>query len=367
MAKPNLTRKRYFHCYKITCTINGKGYIGIASNGPKRRFIQHKHDAKKGAKTPLHAAIRKYGTENFAIEVIAKTTNWEDICKIEREMIAINDTLTQNGRGYNVSSGGEGPFGVKRSKETRKKLSKITKRWLAEDPSRLENLKKVGKKQATKPGQKELSREGAKQAWQRPGYREKVSKRVKIWARENKELMSENQKQVMARPGVRENLKKKAKEQMIDPKNRELSKNGALKQWQNSEFKEKMTRQMKTTAKQNWENPKYRARMKKISCKPIIADGNFYSSLEDAANALGVKSNTICTRLKNPNFPDYYYLPPQRYLLINNIQYPSINAAAKSLGISNAVCKRRLESKDFAEYTLVENELLYATSNKGKS
>ena len=116
-----------------------------------------------------------------------------------------------------------------------------------------------------------------------------------------------------------------------------------------------MTHQMERVAKQNWKNPNYRARMKRISCKPIIAGGNFYSSLEEAATAFGVKANTICERLKNPNFPDYYYLPPQRYLLINGIQYPSFNAAPKSLGISTAVCKRRLESEDFPEYILVEN------------
>ena len=232
MAKPDLTRKRYFYCYKITCTINGKGYVGIASNGVKGRFAQHKHDANKGKDTPLHAAIRKYGVENFTTEVLARTTNWEEICKIEREMIVIHNTLTQNGKGYNISTGGEGPFGAKRTRETRKKLSKITKGWLAADPSRIEHLRKVAKELTAKPGQKEISRKGAKEAWLRPDYREKVSQRIKEWARENKELMSENQKRVMARLGFRENLRKKAKSQMKNLNNRELSKKGALKQWQ---------------------------------------------------------------------------------------------------------------------------------------
>ena len=227
--------------------------------------------------------------------------------------------------------------------------------WLGADPFRIEHLRKVAKELAAKPGQKEISRKGAKEAWLRPDYREKVSRRVKEWTKENKELMSEHQKRVMARPGFRENLRKKAKAQMEDTNNRELSKKGALKQWQNKNFKEKMTYQMKRVAKQNWEDPKYRTRMKRISWKPIIAGGDFYSSLEEAATALGVKANTICTRLKNPNFPDYYYLPPQRYLLINGSQYPSIIAASENLGISNAVCKRRLESEDFPEYILVEN------------
>jgi group I intron endonuclease len=366
MGKPDMTRNAYFHCYKITCVINGKGYIGIASNGTKRRFIQHKHDARKGADTPLHAAIRKYGEDNFQIEVIAKSTDWDEICNIEREMIASHNTLTQHGKGYNISTGGEGPFGVKRSGETRRKLSKIAKQWLAGDPSRIKHLEEVGREQAAKPGQKELSRAGAKQAWNRPDYREKAIERARKWAQENKELMIKNQKEVMARPGTRDNLRKKAKKQMEDPKNRELSKDGALKQWQNKEFKEKMTHRMKSTAKKNWETPEYRSRMKIISCKPIIAGGQYYTSLEEAAIALNVKSNTICTRLKNPNFPDYYYLPPKRYLLINGNEFPSINAAAKSLGISNAVCQRRLESKDYPEYVLVDNnqELTSASSEK---
>ena len=179
--------------------------------------------------------------------------------------------------------------------------------------------------------------------------------------------MSENQKHVMARPGMRENLRKKAKAQMKDSQNRELSKMGALKQWENEDFKVKMIYKMKEVARRNWENPEYRERMKRVSYKPIIANGKFYPSLGEASNALGVKANTICTRLKNPNFPDYYYLPPQRYLLINNIKYSSINAAAKSLRISNAVCKRRIESKDFPEYLLVENKELSTVLNKSSS
>jgi group I intron endonuclease len=271
MAKPDISRKRYFHCYKITCSINGKGYIGIASNGVKTRFNQHKHDAKKGASTPLHAAIRKYGVENFTIEVLGKTTNWDEICLIEREMILKYDTLTQNGRGYNVSTGGEGPFGVKRSTETKEKLSEITKKWLAEDPDRIQNLIEAGRKQMADPARREQIRKGARDAWKRPDFREKFSSGKKKWANENRDLLSEQQKRIMARPEMRENLRKKAKAQMKDPSNREISKQGALQQWQNDEFKKKMTLQMKAVSKRNWENPDYRQRMKNISCKPIVA------------------------------------------------------------------------------------------------
>jgi group I intron endonuclease len=352
-----MTRKRFFYCYKITCKLNGKSYIGIASNGVKHRFNQHKFDAKKGLSTPLHAAMRKYGLNEFTVEILGKTNDWNEVCQIEREMITKHNTLSKNGMGYNVATGGEGPFGVKRSDETKEKLSRITKKWLSEDPRRLQNLIESGKKQMADPTNRELSRKGAKEAWQRPGYSAKVSDRVKKWAEENKELMSMNQRKVMTRPGAKDNLREKAKAQMSNAQNRELSKQGALMQWKNVEFKYKMTSQMKEVGKRNWENPDYRDKMKRICCKPIIAAGNYYSSLEEAAKALGVKANTICTRLKNNKFSDYYYLPPLRYILINGIKYLSISSAAKGLGITNAVCLRRIKSDDFPEYQLYDNTI----------
>jgi group I intron endonuclease len=349
------SRKQLFYCYKLTCTINDKGYIGIAVGGVKRRFIQHKHDAKRGALTPLHQAMRKHGPENFVLEIIGKADSWEEICSLEQEMIAKDNTLARNGRGYNVATGGQGPYGVERSPETRQKLSRITKRWMEEDPTRIEKLKEIGRQQMQDPEQREISRQGALEAWRRSDYREVQSRRVKEWAKANRDSMIKNQREVMARPGSKENLRLKGKDQMKKPLNRELSKKGALKQWQNPSFKEKMTQQMREVGRKNWQNQEYKERMKQIGSKPIIAASKHYPSLEEAANALGVKANTICGRLKNPNFPDYYYLPLKRYVIVDGVQYPSVNAAAKAVGISNAVCLRRIYSEDFPEYQIVDD------------
>jgi hypothetical protein len=59
--------------YKITCKINSKSYVGQARN-IKARIKQHLRSsispAAKDYGVPFHAAIRKYGIENFDITVL---------------------------------------------------------------------------------------------------------------------------------------------------------------------------------------------------------------------------------------------------------------------------------------------------------
>jgi group I intron endonuclease len=347
-------RKLLFFCYKITCEINGKSYIGIATGSAKRRFNQHTHDARRGAKTPLHQAIRRHGISNFSIEVLAKTDNWEEICELERSFIRNYNTLAKNGHGYNLATGGQGPFGVERSQETREKLRQVTKRWLAEDPERMRLLIEAGRNQASDPAQKDVSRRGAHEAWQRPGYREKVLERVKKWAANNKDLMSRNQKKVMQRPGIREHIRQKAQTQMKDPKNRELSRQGALAQGEDESFELKMKAQMKEVGRRNWQDPSYRDRMRKACSKPVVVAGIQYPSLNQGAKALGLRPNSLLYRIKSERYPDYYYLRPTRYVVVVGVRYASVNAAAKALGITHSVCLRRLKSPDFPEYQFVE-------------
>ena len=85
--------------YKITNLINGKIYVGQTKFSVEKRFLQH---AK--ANSIIGAAIRKYGSENFKIEVI-------EICKNalelnEREIFWIEKLNCKVPNGYNVADGG---------------------------------------------------------------------------------------------------------------------------------------------------------------------------------------------------------------------------------------------------------------------
>lgn len=90
--------------YKITNNINGKIYIGQTKTSINRRFVSHKSAARRGINYILYKAIRKYGQENFKIELIEEV---ENNLANEREMFWIAEyNSTNNKFGYNSSIGG---------------------------------------------------------------------------------------------------------------------------------------------------------------------------------------------------------------------------------------------------------------------
>lgn len=92
--------------YKITNKINNKCYIGQSVN-PHRRFTSHKSRARNmefSESQILYNAIRKYGEENFSIEILEWT---EDYNNKEIEYIKKYNSTSPNG--YNISSGGDEP------------------------------------------------------------------------------------------------------------------------------------------------------------------------------------------------------------------------------------------------------------------
>lgn len=108
--------RRWFHAYVITCHVNGRRYVGITSRGVAARWASHLHDSRKAKKSLLITrAIAKYGAESFDVEEVCCATSWADICALETALIQQHGTRVPNG--YNVSLGGAGPFGVKRTAE----------------------------------------------------------------------------------------------------------------------------------------------------------------------------------------------------------------------------------------------------------
>jgi group I intron endonuclease len=92
--------------YKITNKINNKIYIGQSVN-IEQRFYTHCSDAlNKYDNNYFHNAIRKYGKENFYIEIIEECSKEE---LNEKEIYWIQKYNSNNPSiGYNSSLGGEG-------------------------------------------------------------------------------------------------------------------------------------------------------------------------------------------------------------------------------------------------------------------
>lgn len=116
--------------YKITNKINNKLYIGITKRPLEYRWNLHKHCANRYKKlwSHLYSAMRKYGIENFEINILKTCYSDKQLYRAEIYFIKKFDT-TNRLKGYNISKGGEvSTAGRIVSRLTRKKLSLANKK-----------------------------------------------------------------------------------------------------------------------------------------------------------------------------------------------------------------------------------------------
>lgn len=101
--------------YKLTCTISGKGYIGITKHSVEKRWKQHVSTAfsQKKKHYKISRALQKYGTEAWDKEVLASGIPESEIEQLEIDTIAKYDSVRL---GYNTSTGGKIPRGIETKK-----------------------------------------------------------------------------------------------------------------------------------------------------------------------------------------------------------------------------------------------------------
>ena len=97
--------------YRITNRLTGDFYIGQTYQEIARRWSNHQADVRRGSSTHFHRAIRKYGAENFSVELVEETD-----APNEREQHWIAELKPH----YNMDEGGKNGL---RSPETRRKIS----------------------------------------------------------------------------------------------------------------------------------------------------------------------------------------------------------------------------------------------------
>ena len=91
--------------YIIKNTINSKVYIGQTTNTIEYRFYQHLDCSKRSYKnSALYNAIRKYGQENFYVELIEEVP-FDKLDEREIYWISYYDSFNN---GYNSTIGGDG-------------------------------------------------------------------------------------------------------------------------------------------------------------------------------------------------------------------------------------------------------------------
>lgn len=107
---------------------NGKSYIGITAKTAVKRFSGHLAQTAHGRSLPLNNAIRLHGESAISLDVLAEESDWDLLCLLE--MTFIDEFKTIHPHGYNLTVGGDGFVGFKRSPENIEKVrqSKIGKK-----------------------------------------------------------------------------------------------------------------------------------------------------------------------------------------------------------------------------------------------
>ena len=102
----------HYNCiYMYINRINEKRYVGQAKDFNKRHkahiTCSYNENIKYDYNFPFHRAIRKYGIENFKIQILAENIpTQEKMNEYEIFFIKRYNTLCKNGNGYNIASGG---------------------------------------------------------------------------------------------------------------------------------------------------------------------------------------------------------------------------------------------------------------------
>ncbi len=117
-------KKVYGVVYKWTNKENGSGYVGETIKNPLFRWKQHiwvsKNPKSSQYNSPFQRAIRKYGKENFSLEILAECYSKEELYEKEKFFTDFYNTWVPCG--YNLKSG-IGPGTV--SEETKEKQSEL--------------------------------------------------------------------------------------------------------------------------------------------------------------------------------------------------------------------------------------------------
>jgi group I intron endonuclease len=121
-----------FIIYQIKNIINGKSYVGFTSVSKEGRWRDHRKRANRGDLGYFYCAIRKYGAENFRLEILEE--GWgPEIGKNIREPYWISVLMPE----YNMTAGGEGCLGFKHSDEYKRVLSDSMKGSSISEKTRL--------------------------------------------------------------------------------------------------------------------------------------------------------------------------------------------------------------------------------------
>lgn len=101
---------------------NGKSYIGITCVKPY--YYRWRAGSSYSQQPKVYNAIKKYGWKNIKHELLYENLSQDEANRVEQEMITKYNSVE---KGYNVSTGGGGTYGIPCSDDKKLKISRANK------------------------------------------------------------------------------------------------------------------------------------------------------------------------------------------------------------------------------------------------
>lgn len=172
------------YIYITTNTVNGKRYVGQTTKGKDSGYI--------GSGLILRRAVKKYGKDNFTIQILAQADTKVELDALERQYILEYDAINSKDF-YNIASGGQGgDLGPKVNKLISEAVSgekngMYGKKLSPESIAKIQRtfMEKYGqhplKGRKRTEDEKEKISLGTKEAMDDPELRAKLSQRMTRW------------------------------------------------------------------------------------------------------------------------------------------------------------------------------------------
>lgn len=108
-----------YYVYKITNSINNKVYVGRTIRSIEQRYKEHLQSLENGDTRHLYSAMRKYGVNNFKIELIEECSTLDEMIEKEAYYCELLEAYT---KGYNMTTAGEiNPMECKKAKASHRR------------------------------------------------------------------------------------------------------------------------------------------------------------------------------------------------------------------------------------------------------
>lgn len=196
----------YYYLYKTTNCINGKFYVGVHKT--EEEFDENYY----GSGLYIQRAIKKFGKENFRIEVIQYCNSEEEAYSLEKEIV--NEEFIKREDTYNMKIGGKGGWPTAGSDEALRIGNIIKELWKTEE-YRKNTSKKISeglKLAMSNPELRQRIRDSKlnRTEEEKEQTRKKLSKSIKKYyacrTEEEKQEYREKKKREMSRHEVRKNI-----------------------------------------------------------------------------------------------------------------------------------------------------------------